>query len=104
MSLEQQVDRAVEISRDRDVDIYFGDLAEMTEGAPTLKQRFLTDDETFYDWLPDAAAGAQDEMTLCAMRPMFEAIEDGSEDYNELGHYFHSMVMAYIETASREAE
>lgn len=28
MNLEQQVDRAAEIARDRDVDMYFGDLAE----------------------------------------------------------------------------
>lgn len=104
MNVEQQVDKAVETSRARDVDIYFGDLAKVTEGMPTLLERFLTDDETFHDWFGDAAYCAHDQMSICAMRPLFESIALGKDDYADLGHLFYSIVISHMETASKEAQ
>lgn len=100
---EDKTCRAAERAMAWDVDAEFvdaaSDLEDITEKAPTLKQRFLTCPDTFNDWIGDAICGAHGAKTMAPIREMLMY-----EDDTHLGMYIRNLVMDYITAASREAE
>ena len=98
MDFETKVEIAAEKAREADI-LAHERLADITSEAPTLAELFLRDAQTFDAWIGDAICGAQSTKTMAPIREMIMY-----EDDAQLGLYVRTMVMDYINNASREAE